>query len=306
MAALRTGKSVLMYEVVLDQVESLRRTNPELMLTTTPPRPIAITLKVNQPPFDDIRVRHAMQMALDLRTINETYYLGLANITPYGTIGPGRPGYFVPFDEWPEETKGVFRYDPLGAEALLDAAGYPRGADGMRFKTKYDVVPGWGMDLDLNQIFKAYWAEIGADVELNILESGAALERYLDKTYEGMLYSENRAANRQPMDNLQFFRSGWQWGTSLVDDPVYDELYDKAAASIDEEEIRKLAVQMDMRSIEMAWTLFLPIQPNLVFYQPWLKGYYGQGGGGFVATSQGLAVSVYTWIDQDLREAMGD
>ena len=305
MAALRTGKNVLMYEIPLDQVESIQRSNPDLMLGQTKPRSIHITLKVNEPPFDDIRVRHAMQKALDLETINETYLLGFANTTPMGTIGPGWPGYFVPFDEWPKETKDIFRYDPTGAEALLDAAGYPRGADGVRFATKYDVIPGWGMDLDLNQIFKAYWAEIGADVELNILESGAGLERYMDKSYEGMLYSENRASNRQPMDNLQFFRSGWQWGTSLVDDPVYDELYDKAAALIDEEEIRKLAVQMDMRSIEMAWTLFLPIQPNLVFYQPWLKGYYGQGGGGFVATSAGLAVSVYTWIDQDLREAMG-
>ena len=305
MAALRTGKNVLMGEIPLDQVESIQRSNPDLMLGQTKPRSIHITLKVNEPPFDDVRVRHAMQKALDLETINETYLLGFANTTPMGTIGPGWPGYFVPFDEWPKETKDIFRYDPTGAEALLDAAGYPRGADGVRFATKYDVIPGWGMDLDLNQIFKAYWAEIGADVELNILESGAGLERYMDKSYEGMLYSENRASNRQPMDNLQFFKSGWQWGTSLVDDPVYDELYDKAAALIDEEEIRKLAVQMDMRSIEMAWTLFLPIQPNLVFYQPWLKGYYGQGGGGFVATSAGLAVSVYTWIDQDLREAMG-
>ena len=306
MAALRTGKNVLMDEIPFDQVESIQRSRPELMLGQTKPRSIHITLKVNEPPFDDIRVRHAMQKALDLETINETYLLGFANITPMGTIGPGWPGYFVPFDEWPEETKDIFSYDPEGAKMLLDDVGLTPGADGMRFKTKYDVIPGWGMDLDLNQIFKAYWAEIGADVELNILESGAGLERYMDKSYEGMLYSENRASNRQPMDNLQFFRSGWQWGTSLVDDPVYDELYDKAAALIDEEEIRKLAVQMDMRSIEMAWTLFLPIQPNLVFYQPWLKGYYGQGGGGFVATSQGLAVSVYTWIDQELREAMGD
>ena len=305
MAALRTGKNVLMEEIPLDQVESIQRTNPDLMLGQTRPRSIHITLKVNEPPFDDIRVRHAMQKALDLDTINETYLLGFANTTPMGTIGPGWPGYFVPFDEWPKETKDIFRYDPTGAKQLIEDAGYTKGADGFYFRTKYDVVPGWGMDLDLNQIFKAYWAEIGADVELNILESGAALDRYIDKSYEGMLYSENRASNRQPMDNLQFFRSGWQWGTSLVDDPVYDELYDKAAASIDEEEIRNLAVQMDMRSIEMAWTLFLPIQPNLVFYQPWLKGYYGQGGGGFVATSSGLAVSVYTWIDHDLREAMG-
>ena len=306
MAALRTGKSVLMYEVVLDQVESLQRTNPELMLTTTPPRPIAITLKVNQPPFDDIRVRHAMQMALDLRTINETYYLGLANITPYGTIGPGRPGYFVPFDEWPEETKGVFRYDPLGAEALLDAAGYPRGADGMRFKTKYDVTPSWGMDLDLSQILKAYWAEIGADVELLILESGIATERYFDKSYEGMLYSENRANDRNPLDNLNFFVTDWQWGTSLASDPVYDELFAKAQASIDEEEIRQLARQMDMISIEKAWSLFLPVPLGILFYQPWLKGFEGTAmyEANYVH-SDSVSLAAYSWIDHELREAMG-
>ena len=41
----------------------------------------------------------------------------------------------IPFEEWPEEVKKGYQYDPEGAEVLLDAAGYPRGADGTRFKT---------------------------------------------------------------------------------------------------------------------------------------------------------------------------
>jgi peptide/nickel transport system substrate-binding protein len=306
MAALRTGKTVIINEVPPDQVESIQRTRPELMLGQTKARSIHITLKLDQPPFDDIRVRHAMQMALDLETINETYLLGYANITPMGNIDASWPGYFVPFDEWPEETKDIFRYNPEGAMQLIEDAGYTKDTDGFYFETKYDIIPGWGMDIDLSQILKAYWAEIGANVELNIVDDGIGWERYRDKTYEGMLYNENRASSRQPMDNLQFYRSAWQWGTSLIDDPVYDELFDRAFASIDEEEIRQLSLQMDMRSIEQAWSLFLPRSQNLVFYQPWLKGYYGQGGSGFVATSAGLAVSVYTWIDQELREAMGD
>ena len=44
-------------------------------------------------------------------------------------------GGHIPFEEWPEELKMVFDYNPEGAEALLDEAGYPRGADGIRFKT---------------------------------------------------------------------------------------------------------------------------------------------------------------------------
>ena len=214
LAALRTGKSVLLYNVPLDHIESIQRTNPELMLTRTPSRLVSATLKVNQPPFDDFRVRHAMQMALDLRTINETYYLGLADTTPYGAIGPGRPGFFVPFDEWPEETKDIFRYNPEGAMQLIEDAGYAKGADGFYFKTKYDVSEALGQDLDLIQILKAYWAQIGVDVEILVLEGGLAIEHYTNESYEGMLYSEHRAHARDPEANLKFYSTVYpaEWG----------------------------------------------------------------------------------------------
>ena len=311
LAALRTGKSVLLYNVPLDQIESIQRTNPELMLTRTPSRLVSATLKVNQPPFDDIGVRHAMQMALDLRTISETYYQGLANTTPYGAIGPGRPGYFVPFDEWPEESKDIFRYNPGGAMQLIEDAGYTKGADGFYFRTKYDVSEALGQEVDLAQILKAYWAQIGVDVELNILEAGAAIERYTNESYEGMLYGEYRAHDRDPEANLKFYATVYpaEWGgRSLGSDPVYDELYEKLQASIDDEERRQLARQLDMMTVEMAWTLFLPIPPKLLFYQPWLKGLEGTllWSEPLYVHNGGRSVAAYTWIDHELREAMGD
>ena len=62
----------------IDTVESLGRTNPEIVAepffaeATT-----AFVLNPTKPPFDDINVRRAIQMALDIETINVTYWKGL-------------------------------------------------------------------------------------------------------------------------------------------------------------------------------------------------------------------------------------
>ena len=144
LAALRSGKIDYLGVVgnnqikSIDQVESLARTNPEIAQWPFVERSgYAFGVNVNNPPFNDIRVRKAMQMALDLETINNTFFKGRADTTPHGQIGESHKGWFIPFDEWPEEVKQGYMYNPEGAEKLLDEAGYPRGADGIRFKTSY-------------------------------------------------------------------------------------------------------------------------------------------------------------------------
>ena len=119
----------------LDQADSLKRTNPEIVQWPVFGRSeTALGFDAVNPPFDDLRVRKAMQMAIDPETMNNAYFKGLGVATPHGWVR--RPGYNIPFAEWPEEVKKGYMYDPEGAEALLDAAGYPRGSDGIRFKTK--------------------------------------------------------------------------------------------------------------------------------------------------------------------------
>ena len=110
-------------------------------------------------PFSDIRVRRAMQMALDLETMNNDYFKGRAEWKPEGAIGLYSGVYHTPFEQWPAELQGYYSYDPEGAERLLDEAGYPRGDDGVRLTVPFDV---WeGRDLGFFELQAAYWRDIG-------------------------------------------------------------------------------------------------------------------------------------------------
>ena len=82
----------------IGQVESLQRSNPEITWYPWYFRAetgVALILR-NQSLFNDIRVRQAMQMAIDLETINNTYYKGFAKWQPQGAIGDSLTGVFHP------------------------------------------------------------------------------------------------------------------------------------------------------------------------------------------------------------------
>ena len=138
LAAIRSGKVDYIGSVgistisTLDHVESLQRTNPELVIQPFHGRSNnGFGMNIQMKPFDDIRVRIAMQKAINFDEINNAYWRGNADVIPQGQINRDFTAIVTPFEEWPEEIKERYTYDPEAAEALLDEAGYPRGADGL-------------------------------------------------------------------------------------------------------------------------------------------------------------------------------
>ncbi len=101
-----------------------------------------------------------------------------------GPIGKRVVGYFMPAEEWPEEVKQYYRYDPEAAEKLLDEAGYPRGADGVRFSTIYEHYEFF--DLGYYQIAMDYLRQIGIDVEIQIVTRAEMVKKALAQTYLGL------------------------------------------------------------------------------------------------------------------------
>ena len=128
----------------LDDVESLQKSNPEIdvwlgygWVESIFPFNWAL------PPVSDARVRQALQLAVDRDTIANSFYKGYGDPAPHGLVMQAATGWAWPYDEWPEEVKDSYRYDPEAAEALLDEVGYPRGSDGTRFTLKFAQFDRW-------------------------------------------------------------------------------------------------------------------------------------------------------------------
>ena len=107
---------------------------------------------------------------------------GTALWKPQGFFGNNTGPYYTPFDEWPKELQEQYRYNPEKAEQLLDEAGYPRGADGVRFRVTYDHRD--VIDLGLAEIAAGYFKEIGVEVEINIMNTPEYLNRRSEGAYE--------------------------------------------------------------------------------------------------------------------------
>ena len=305
LAALRSGRIDYagfngFSNLKVDLAESLQKTNPEIALTQWAQRSeVAFSFIVTEPPFNDVNVRHAMQMALDLETINDTYYKGFADTTPSQLIGV--KGYIFPFAEWPDEVKKSYMYDPVGAEALLDAAGYPRGADGIRFKTKLTSLDLF--DVDYAELAATYWDEIGVDVEISVLDRPAYMSAMHGLTYRSLLHTIAGYDN-DPMTSITWAHSG-QIGKSNVtglQDPVYDAMVEAAQAATSIEEQQRVVRVIDLYHVVNHLRVWGPKVPQFNATQPWVVGFNGE-----IDLGWGDRPIVFSrlWIDQDLKREMG-
>ena len=71
-----------------------------------------------------------------------------------------------PYEEWPQDLKDEYAYNPTAAKKFLADAGYPNG-----FKT--NIVADTAGDMDLLQIVKSYFAQVGIDMEIRPMDSAS-------------------------------------------------------------------------------------------------------------------------------------
>lgn len=126
--------------------------------------PMAIGMKMNAAPFDNLLVRQAMQMAIDLKTTTiytaqeenpDVVVPGLWStlMTDYTSVGT-----------WSEELQSEFTYDADRAKELLTQAGYP---DGFEFTVVLPPVA----DTDLYTLVKNYLAAIGITMNIETVST---------------------------------------------------------------------------------------------------------------------------------------
>jgi peptide/nickel transport system substrate-binding protein len=303
LAGMRTAKLDVMDGVALQQAQSIQKTNPEILQVFVPASG-ATTLdpRNDVAPFNDIRVRKAMQMAIDLPTIASSYYGGSCLPYPATLTSIDLKGWGWPYEQWPQALKDEYAYNPTGAKKLLADAGFPNG-----FKT--NVVADNAGDLDLLQIVKAYFTQVSIDMDIRLMDSAswAALVNVARK-YEQLSYKSGGVLGItfEPTRQVQRFQSGTN--SLLVNDPTFDSFYTKAMASTTIDEVKKVLRDANEYVARQHYTISLLSPRTYALYQPWIKGYNGQDRSILTQTIAPLFLSFYgarIWVDQKLKTSMG-
>ncbi len=167
------------WRVRQQDLASLKQSHPQLLyrdfLFTNSYR---ISMRTDQPPFNDVRVRRAISQAIDRQALIEAVWV---RGEPTAAVPRGLPEWSLPVDQFSAGAK-YSQYDPKAARRLLAEAGFPNG-----FKTLLYTTGGFGPDfLDAVQLVQRYLKDVGIEAELKLQEFGAYTATTMQGKFEGL------------------------------------------------------------------------------------------------------------------------
>ena len=305
LSAMRTGKIDAISGISLQQAQTMQKTNPEILQKAIPwVAGQTLDPRNDVKPFNDIRVRKAVQMAIDLPTIANTYYGGTALPYPSSMTSFYMTGVGFPFTKWPQDLKDEYTYNPTAAKQLLADAGYPNG-----FNT--DVVADNSGDIQLVEIIKSYLAAVGINMDIKSMDitTWTAYVRTNHKQ-DQMVYCNTGSLGMtfEPLRQLNRFTTNYVVNWCFVNDPVFNSFITNAMADTNQADIMKVVSDANEYEARQHFVISL-VQPNLfTLIQPWFKGYNGQFDSVNASSDGPQKCSFYLsrfWVNQNLKKSMG-
>jgi peptide/nickel transport system substrate-binding protein len=305
-AALRAGKVDILDSVAFQQAQQIKKTNPEItQVTQRFSDAYTIDARVDKAPFTDIRVRQAMQKAINLQSIASDYFQGTADPWPSTLTSNYMTGWGYPYSQWPQALKDQYAFNVADAKALMAAANLSAG-----FHTT--IVVDINSDMNLLQIVQDEFKAINITMTVTTKESTDWLMSVLlGHTQDGLAYHGGIGGGLghtfAPIQQFNIIKTGFianYWG---IADPAFDALGAQALASSTVDGVKQAVADANKLIAEKQYIVSL-LQPNLFgFAQPWVNGYAGQ----YCAISSvsgprlnGFYMSRF-WIDQTLKTHLG-
>jgi len=272
-AGIRTGKYDL-GTFDFQNASNISRTNPEIISATVPLGAQGIEFRLNQPPFNDIRVRQALSMAIDRDAINKSIYGGTAAQNPSGLIVQSLSGWSYPYDEWPQSLKDTYSYNPTAAKQLLADAGYSGlGAVNLRFTLEYQAA---GLNIPLMEVFQSYFKDIGVQMDIETVDV-AALQSLM-RAGKIKQATGGGSSAWAPKRSLEYWYSGGADAGVIVgvNDTNYDALLKAFQTATDASQLPALSQACDKYWIEQNWLVMATEQYFFIMNQPRLNGLSGE------------------------------
>jgi oligopeptide transport system substrate-binding protein len=239
-----------------------------------------VVFDVNQPPFDDLKVRQAFSMAFDRQKYMDVVLQGIA-LPAVGPFPPGLPGFSY-------DLKGL-PYDPVRARQLLVESKYG-GSAGLPPIIYTDAGIGNDTGYSVAALAQMWEQNLGVRIIVENLEP----DRYLDEIYaghHGQMFGGGWYADYPDPENFAdlLFHSGSLQNNGGYSNPELDILLDQAR--VEKDVARRIALyqQVEQIIVNDAPVLFTVHGLSFVLVKPYVKGY--------VLTPIDIPLLRYLWLD---------
>jgi peptide/nickel transport system substrate-binding protein len=224
------------------------------------------TVAAPHPFLSDINVRKALSMAIDRSLLVEVGYGKAGDVTCDLVPAP---------DLYAAKNDYCDTQDIAGANALLESAGWVKGADGIRAKDGVRISILYqtstnAVRQDFQALIKQWWGEIGVETELRNLSASIFFggdpgsPDTFQKFYADVEMYANTFNGTDPQQYLAAYRCGGepkpasQWQGENINrfcDPAYDALIDKLAGTGDLAERGKIGIEMNNMLTKDSYTI---------------------------------------------------
>lgn len=184
----------------------------------------------------NLKVREALYHAIDRQFI--------CNKARYGLNPPLHSPILSLFRDFYNPNVKKYDYNPAKANKLLDEAGYPRRADGVRFNLRLPYEPAFIFSEKPSQIMKPMLREVGINVILEAMDRPLILEKVF-KGYNYDIFITGYESGGDPEIGLsRLYHTSMIRPTGYVNvarysNPEVDRLFDAAASAMDQKERAK-------------------------------------------------------------------
>ena len=225
-----------------------------------------MAMRMDQKPFNDIRVRRALNLAVNKKEIIDNFYGGNAEMHTY-PFPPSFKDVYTPLEKLPPSARELFTYNPEKAKKLLAEAGYPNGFSfqGPNCQCQPD-------GLDLAAMVVAYLAKIGVKLELEPMDYGLYLTRMLRKNHSEGYFFINDHGN--PTAGIRKnFLTGQTWNPHMMSDPYMDKTWQDAIENpkLTEKQVMEAMKKLAVYALDQAPCIVLPTAYYYFGWWPWVK-----------------------------------
>jgi peptide/nickel transport system substrate-binding protein len=275
MAAFLSGKYDLGWEFPgtvnrVDWVQikdTLKQKRPNLKTLEFPNNVMAhVSMRTDQKPFSDVRVRQAMSMAIDRKGYIDAVYEGVGVMNP--SIPAAVKEWSVPFDKLGEGEK-YYKYDPAEAKRLMAAAGYPNGFPAAMCFTTY----GSTVVVDQMQLVQKNLKDIGIDAKLDQKEYGAYIATCFYGKFDSMTFGP-QTPFLEP-DNFLFgqYSPGELKNQSHINDPVVADMLVRQRRTFDAAKRREIVHDIQRYLAKQQYYVQMPSAVNIAVWEGAVKNY---------------------------------